>query len=56
MSGNGAKVVFVVVGDTGPAEEIGEGSAALNGALLGRSGEPANYLEIRGKPPFEGRG
>ena len=34
-----------MVGDSAPADRIAEGSIALNGALLGREGEPANYKE-----------
>ncbi|WP_165494114.1 glycoside hydrolase family 75 protein [Aquitalea sp. USM4] len=43
--------VYAVVGDSGPEDELGEGSLALNGKILGKS-EPINYREIRGKPPF----
>ena len=46
-----AEPVFAVVGDTGPVDELGEGSLALNGKLLGKS-EPVNYREVRGKAPF----
>lgn len=42
-----AAPVYAVAGDTGPAERLGEGSIALNGALLGRVGEPSNYLQVR---------
>ncbi len=48
--------VFAVVGDTGPATELGEGSIALNGKLLGKESLPVNYLEVRGKGEFKGRG
>lgn len=47
--------VFAVVGDTGPSDQLGEGSVALNGRLLGKTRAPANYLELRGKPPFQGQ-
>lgn len=47
--------VFAVVGDTGPARELGEGSVALNGKLLGKSAPPANYQEVRGKGAFKGK-
>ncbi|MFD0325386.1 hypothetical protein [Lysobacter gummosus] len=50
------RVVFAVVGDSGPSRQLGEASIALNGKLLGREGLPQNYLEVRGKPPFLGRG
>ncbi|OGB27188.1 MAG: hypothetical protein A3I66_11590 [Burkholderiales bacterium RIFCSPLOWO2_02_FULL_57_36] len=50
-----AKPVFAVVGDTGPAGELGEGSLALNGSLLGKKAEPTNYLEVRGKGAFKGK-
>ena len=52
----GKKVVFAVVGDSGPAKELGEGSVALVAALLGKTKEPASYLEVRGKGPFKGKG
>jgi hypothetical protein len=48
--------VYAVVGDTGPARELGEGSIALNGKLLDRTSLPINYLEVRGKGEFKGRG
>jgi hypothetical protein len=48
--------VYAVIGDTGPARELGEGSIALNGKLLGRTSLPINYLEVRGKGEFQGRG
>lgn len=51
-----AAPVFAVVGDTGPSGELGEGSIALNGQLLGKTRNPTNYLEVRGKPPFAGQG
>ncbi|WP_222101909.1 glycoside hydrolase family 75 protein [Methylomonas koyamae] len=47
--------VFAVVGDTGPAKELGEGSVALNGKLLGKNAAPANYQEVRGKGAFKGK-
>lgn len=47
--------VYAVVGDTGPAGELGEGSIALNGRLLGKTAPPANYREVRGLPPFAGK-
>lgn len=47
--------VYAVVGDTGPATELGEGSIALNGKLLGKASLPVNYLEVRGKAEFKGR-
>lgn len=48
--------VFAVVGDTGPSNKLGEGSVALNGALLKKTAPPVNYLELRGKHPFQGKG
>jgi hypothetical protein len=48
--------VYAVVGDTGPTRELGEGSIALNGKLLGKTSLPTNYLEVRGKGEFKGRG
>lgn len=56
LSGDGRMLRFAVVGDLGPARELGEVSVALAGQLLGKTSPPANYREIRGKPPFEGRG
>ena len=50
------KPVFAVIGDTGPAGELGEGSVALNGKLLDKTVPPRNYLELRGKGPFKGKG
>ena len=47
--------VFAVVGDTGPSGELGEGSVALNGKLLGKIATPVNYLELRGKGKFKGQ-
>jgi hypothetical protein len=56
LTGDGSRVVFAVVGDTGPSKELGEGTIALAGTLLGKTSEPANYLEVRGKKPFIGKG
>lgn len=50
------RVVFAVVGDTGPANQLGEASIALNGKLLGRIKEPANYDEVRGRGIYKGKG
>lgn len=49
-------VHFAVVGDHGPANKLGEASIALNGRLLGKTNEPVNYRELRGKEPFAGKG
>lgn len=50
-------IFYAVVGDTGPKKEIGEISIALAGAMLGKTRQPANYDEIRGKPPhWTGKG
>lgn len=51
-----ARPVFAVIGDSGPSGQLGEASIALNGRLLGREAPPQNYLEVRGKRPFVGRG
>jgi hypothetical protein len=48
-------VHFAVVGDHGPANKLGEASIALNGRLLGKTSEPVNYRELRGKAPFVGK-
>jgi hypothetical protein len=50
-----AEPVFAVVGDTGPSGELGEGSVALNGRLLGKTAPPVNYQELRGKGAFKGQ-
>jgi hypothetical protein len=50
-----SKPVYAVIGDTGPATELGEGSIALNGKLLGKTAPPINYLEVRGKGQFKGK-
>jgi hypothetical protein len=36
-----------VIGDVGPAGNLGEGSIALNMALLGRTVQPKNYKEAK---------
>jgi hypothetical protein len=51
-----ANPVFAVIGDIGPTDELGEASLALNGKLLGKTAEPQNYDEVRGRGPFKGRG
>jgi hypothetical protein len=56
MLPDGTRPVFAVVGDTGPPNDLGEGSVALNGRLLGKTRPPLNYTEVRGRPPFGGRG
>lgn len=56
MLPDGTTPVFGVVGDTGPPRELGEASVAMNGKLLGKTGEPQNYDEVRGRGPFAGRG
>ncbi len=48
--------VYAVVGDKGPATELGEGSVALNGKLLGKQSAPRNYNEVRGRRPYTGPG
>jgi len=50
------RAVHGVIGDTGPQDKLGEASLAMNGALLGKTSEPVNYLEVRGRKPFEGKG
>lgn len=55
MMPSSSQPVYAVVGDTGPATELGEGSIALNGKLLGKTSDPVNYLEVRGKREFKGR-
>lgn len=49
MSADGSVLAYSVVGDTGPARNIGEGTIALAGRLLGKKNEPKNYCEVRGK-------
>ena len=41
------KVVTAVVADGGPPENLGEGSVALNMALLGKTDQPKNYQEAK---------
>jgi hypothetical protein len=48
--------VFAVVGDLGPHSQLGEASVALNGRLLGKTGPPKNYDEVRGRGEFKGQG
>jgi hypothetical protein len=43
---NGA-VQAAVVGDSGPPDNLGEGSVALNMSLLKRTGQPANYSDAK---------
>lgn len=47
VTADGDRPVFAVVGDSGPARELGEGSVALAGALLGKSAPPRNYQEVK---------
>jgi hypothetical protein len=47
MSANGSIMTYAVVGDTGPANELGEVSLALAGKLLGKSSPPVNYKEVK---------
>ena len=56
MLPGGSAPVYAVVGDTGPVDELGEGSVALNGKLLGKTSDPSNYDEVRGRGRFAGRG
>ena len=41
------KVVTAVVADGGPPENLGEGSVAMNMALLGKTTQPTNYQEAK---------
>ena len=56
MLPNTTTPVFAVIGDSGPSKELGEGSVALAGKLLGKTEPPKNYDEIRGRGAFAGRG
>lgn len=49
-------LVYGVVNDLGPRNELGEVSVALAGTLLGKTAPPANYMEVRGKKGFAGKG
>jgi hypothetical protein len=40
---NNGRVQAAVIGDAGPPDNLGEGSVALNMALLGRTDQPKNY-------------
>lgn len=53
LSGDGKLLTYAVVGDTGPAKELGEATVALAWKLRGKTKEPANYCEVRGKPKTE---
>jgi hypothetical protein len=53
LSANGNVLSYSVVGDTGPAKELGEVSVALAQRLTGRP-VPTNYQEIRGRGHFRG--
>lgn len=48
MSGDGTVLTFAVVGDVGPASELGEGTIALAKTLLRKDALPLNYREVRG--------
>jgi hypothetical protein len=41
------RVQAAVIGDSGPPDNLGEGSVALNMALLGRSDQPRTYAEAK---------
>jgi len=56
MARDAPEPVFAVVGDIGPATELGEGSVALNGKLLKKTAPPINYQELRGRGQFRGKG
>ena len=56
MSGDGKMLKYAVVGDSGPPSELGEISVALASDLLAKTEPPANYRQIRGKPPYQGQG
>lgn len=55
-SADGSRIVYGVVGDSGPARELGEASIAMNGALLGKTQLPTNYTHVRGRSPYAGQG
>ena len=55
MVPGGIEPVFGVVGDKGPANQLGEASIAMNGKLLGKTNEPINYDEVRGRGRFAGK-
>lgn len=50
------KPFFAVIGDTGPVNELGEASIALNGRLLGKTSLPENYDHVRGRDRYKGQG
>jgi len=56
MSGDGRLIKYAVAGDMGPSKSLGEISLALAADLLGKTSPPANYLEVRGKKPYQGKG
>lgn len=47
--------IYAIVGDAGPKRELGEASLAVNKELNGLSGEPKNYLNVRGRGAFVGQ-
>lgn len=49
-------VILAVVGDTGPVDELGEGTVALARAALNKNADPANYDEVRGRGRYAGKG
>ncbi|VWX51781.1 glycoside hydrolase family 75 protein [Novosphingobium sp. 9U] len=56
MSGDGKLIRYAVAGDMGPSKSLGEISLALAADLIGKTSSPANYLEVRGKKPYQGKG
>lgn len=55
VSANGTIQALAVVGDTGPATELGEVSIGLAKVLLRKTTLPANYLEVRGYRMVNGK-
>jgi hypothetical protein len=53
---SGGAPVYAVVGDTGPSDELGEGTVRLAQILLNKPAPPANYDEIRGRGLYKGKG
>lgn len=53
---SGQRTVRGVIGDTGPARKLGEATLAMNGQLLGKTEEPKNYNQVRGRKPYQGQG
>lgn len=48
--------IYAVVGDIGPADELGEGTVGLARLALNKTADPVNYDEVRGRGKCAGKG